>query len=326
VASKTILVTGGCGFIGHNFIDFIHTYTNWRVINVDILTYAGATNHPMSDRHILWQANIGDSITIRNILNQYRPNIIVNFAAETHVDRSIAKSQVFIDTNVVSTYNFIVEVQKYYEEVDPLVRFVHISTDEVFGDLELDEPGAFTEDSLYQPNNPYSATKAAGDHLIRAFQRTYGLPAILTNCSNNYGPYQFPEKFIPVIISKAMNDEQIPVYGKGANVRDWIYVEDHCSAIWDAAHGPIGERYNIGSSNEIDNLSLVKLILDRMGKPHSLISFVEDRKGHDLRYAMNSSKIRKELGWKPKTSFDKGLDITIEWYRNNSNWVNACKL
>jgi dTDP-glucose 4,6-dehydratase len=323
----TILITGGCGFIGYNFADFIVKHTDWNIVNVDSLTYAGATIPARSDRYTFYQASIGEVYADRIILKRHRPDIIVNFAAETHVDRAIAKSQVFIDTNVVSTYNFIVEVQKYYDEVNPKVRFVHVSTDEVFGDLRLDQPESFTEESPYRPNNPYSATKAAGDHLVRAFHRTYGLPAILTNCCNNYGPYQFPEKFIPVIINKAMRDEPIPVYGVGANVRDWIFVEDHCSAIYEVAlNGRIGERYNIGASNEINNLNLVKMILDRMGKPHSLISFVADRKGHDLKYSIDSSKIRRELGWEPKTSFDVGLDTTIEWYRNNTDWIEKCTL
>jgi len=321
----TILVTGGSGFIGYNFLEYIYRNTNWNVICVDKLTYAGATIPNWPDRCTFYQADIGDSPTIHMMLKNHRPDIIVNFAAETHVDRAIAKSKVFIDTNVVSTYNFIVEIQRYHDEGNEDVRFVHVSTDEVFGDLKADQKESFTEESPYKPNNPYSATKAAGDHLIRAFRRTYGLPAILTNCSNNYGPYQFPEKFIPVIILKAMHDKQIPVYGAGANVRDWIFVEDHCSAIHTVCtDGVLGERYNIGSSNEIDNLSLVRTVLNIMDKPYSLISFVKDRPGHDFKYSMDAGKIRNELGWAAQTLFEIGLNTTIQWYHDNLEWVKKC--
>ena len=321
----TILVTGGAGFIGYNFLEYIHENTDWDIVSVDKLTYAGATVPDWPRSCTSYKCDIGDSATIHCILNKHRPDYIVNFAAETHVDRSIDESRVFIDTNVVSTYKFIVEVQRYYDKCNANVRFVQISTDEVFGDLQLHEDVPFSETSQYKPNNPYSATKAAGDHLIRAFHKTYGLPVILTNCSNNYGPYQYPEKFIPVIILKALGDKQIPVYGVGANVRDWIFVKDHCAAIHTIClSGELGDRYNIGSSNELDNLSLVKLILNKMGKSHDLISFVEDRKGHDLRYSMNAKKIQRELLWKAETTFDDGLETTIQWYHDNMEWVKQC--
>ena len=320
-----ILVTGGCGFIGYNFLEYIHNNTTHDIINVDKLTYAGATQPKWIDRYEFYHQDIGASDHMRALLKHHKPDYVVNFAAETHVDRSISSSKAFIDTNIVATYNFIVEIQKYFEEVNNEVRFVHVSTDEVYGELATPQEAPFSEESPYKPNNPYSATKASGDFLIRSFQRTYGLPAMITNSSNNYGPYQYPEKFIPVVILKAMLNKQIPVYGTGKNVRDWIWVEDNCDAIYTVLQkGTIGEKYNIGAYNEHQNIEIAKLILDIMGKPQSLISFVEDRKGHDLRYALESIKMKKEFNWQATHPFTTTLDTTIKWYHDNLDWVKKC--
>jgi dTDP-glucose 4,6-dehydratase len=318
-----ILVTGGCGFIGSNFVRYILNNTDWEVINIDLLTYAGVTLHPKSSRYLFYQADIGTPDIADIILSNHKPDYVVNFAAETHVDRSIEYPDQFLRTNVIQTYQFICSLLKYHK-VNPDFRFVHISTDEVFGDLQRGEP-AFTEESQYAPNSPYSATKASSDHLVRAFHKTYGLPAIITNCSNNYGPYQFPEKFIPVVILKAHLNKNIPIYGTGMNIRDWLYVEDHCDAIFNVLlNGKNGSSYNIGGNAERNNLEVAHQILDIMGKSESLISFVEDRKGHDFRYAMDISRINKELGWSPRMNFTNGLHKTVEWYMNNLEWVTSC--
>lgn len=320
-----ILVTGGCGFIGSNFVQYILKNTEHEVINIDALTYAGKSfyiNPEDENRYSFYRMDIGDA-DINNILDKHRPDYIINFAAETHVDRSINNPFAFVKTNVISTYNFICAVLDYYKTA-PHLKFVHVSTDEVYGQLTIDEP-AFTEKSPYAPNSPYSATKASSDHLVRAFHHTYGLPAIITNCSNNYGPRQYPEKFIPVIIHRALTDQKVPVYGSGMNVRDWLYVEDHCSALYKVLiDGKIGEKYNIGGNAEHTNLYVATTILYMLGKPITQLEYVPDRKGHDYRYAINNSHIRKELGWTPSVTFEEGLQKTIDWYTNNWEWVEQC--
>jgi dTDP-glucose 4,6-dehydratase len=317
-----ILVTGGCGFIGSNFVRYVLDNTNWEVVNIDLLTYAGVTLHQKNPRYTFYQADIGSS-GIADIMKKHRPEYIVNFAAETHVDRSIAYPDQFLRTNVIQTYQFLCALLEY-RDANPDFRFVHISTDEVFGELQRGEP-AFTETSPYAPNSPYSATKASSDHLVRAFHKTYGLPAMITNCSNNYGPHQFPEKFIPVAILKAHANKRIPVYGNGTNIRDWLYVDDHCNAILQVLmRGTIGDTYNIGGETELTNNEVVIRILQHMGKPLSLIKYVEDRKGHDFRYAVDISHIKKTLQWQPNMDFNRGLGRTIDWYLNNMEWVMKC--
>jgi dTDP-glucose 4,6-dehydratase len=320
-----ILVTGGSGFIGSNFIDYILHNTSHDIINVDALTYAGTSTVDIafSNRYTFYQTDIGDD-TIKNILYYHEPEYIINFAAETHVDRSINDPTPFVTTNVLGTYNFICSVQEYFA-THPLVRLVHVSTDEVYGQLSFIDP-AFTEQSPYAPNSPYSATKASGDHLMRAFHHTYGLPVIITNCSNNYGPRQYPEKLIPVIINQALQNKPVPIYGTGMNVRDWLYVEDHCEALYLVlTTGIIGGKYNIGGNAERNNLYVATSILSLLDKPLSLINHVEDRKGHDFRYAIDSSYIQNTLGWFPKVSFEEGLVKTINWYMDNMEWVKQCE-
>ena len=312
----TILVTGGCGFIGTNFIHrYMDLFPDERVVNVDKLTYAGnPLNHIKlreNPNYSLYAADIGDYITIQNILMAYRPNLIINFAAESHVDNSINDATPFLNTNVLGTYNLLECCRK---NIDWIYRFLHVSTDEVYGSLGEND-AAFNEKTAYDPRSPYSASKAASDHIVSAYYHTHGIPTIISNCSNNYGPYQHAEKFIPVVIKSAMTDKPIPVYGNGMNIRDWIYVTDHCDALIKVLYrGRLGEKYNIGGKTEVDNLTLTKMILNIMGKPESLISFVEDRKGHDFRYAIDNEKIQSELGWSPKVNLHKGLKDTIEWY------------
>ena len=312
----TILVTGGCGFIGTNFIHrFLELYPEETVINLDKLTYAGRkSNHAKyatDPRYILIPRDINDEENNKYILEKFKPTSIIHFAAESHVDRSIQDASPFLKTNVLGTYNLLNCIR---EHCTWNYRFVHISTDEVYGSLDPEDP-KFTERTPYDPRSPYAASKAASDHVASSFCHTHGLPIIITNCSNNYGPYQYPEKFIPVVITKAMENEKVPVYGTGMNIRDWIYVTDHCDAILSVLEkGRIGGRYNIGGNCERDNLSVAEQILSLMGKPPSLIEFVQDRKGHDFRYAIDNSKIESELGWKPKTSFEDGIRKTIEWY------------
>jgi len=315
------MVTGGNGFIGSNFIQYLLTSTDAEIVNVDLLTYAGVSPHPKSHRYTFYQMDIGYD-EVYDILIKHQPDYIVNFAAETHVDRSIEFPDAFVQTNVFGTYNLLRCLSKYHETNN--FKFIHVSTDEVFGALSLtDTP--FTETTAYDPRSPYSATKASSDHLVRAFHHTYGLPAIVTNCSNNYGPKQFPEKFIPVVILKAHLNKNIPVYGTGKNIRDWLYVTDHCEALLQVMlKGAIGSSYNIGGKSEYDNLTVVNKILAIMQKSESLISFVEDRKGHDFRYAMDISKIENELWWSPKITFNMGLERTVEWYLNNLNWIKSC--
>ena len=332
-----ILVTGGSGFIGSNFIHYLINNTDYqRIINLDKLTYAGNNenliNIQQNIRYKFIKGNICDRQCIKKIFQDYSPNKIVHFAAESHVDRSIDGPKDFINTNIVGTSILLEESLSYYNKLKKLskssFKFHHISTDEVFG--SLGEKGFFVEDSPYDPSSPYSASKASSDHLVRAWHRTFGLPVTISNCSNNYGPYQFPEKLIPLMIINCLSNKSLPVYGKGENIRDWLYVEDHCKAInLILQEGAIGDTYNIGGNNEISNINIVESIckiLDKLkpsnsGKSYKqLISFVKDRPGHDFRYAINTTKIKKDLNWEPKETFDSGLIKTIKWYLENENW------
>lgn len=337
----TILTTGGCGFIGSNFIlDWLANYDE-KVINLDKLTYAGNPNNLASlhdyEDHIFIQGDIGDSSLVTKSLWQYKPRAIINFAAESHVDRSIDNPEAFIQTNIVSTFRLLDRVNQYWQSLtshqQDEFRFVHISTDEVFGSLSSDA-AAFTENHPYLPNSPYSASKASSDHIVRAYHHTYGLPLITTHCSNNYGPYQLTEKLIPLIINNALALKPLPVYGDGLQIRDWLYVSDHCSAIRHVLEdGVIGETYNIGGSNEKTNIEIIHTIcsiLDQLRPINStsdltrysdLITHIEDRAGHDRRYAIDSSKIMTELSWAPKETLKSGLAKTIQWYLDNPAWV-----
>ncbi len=337
---KTYLVTGGSGFIGSNFVLRQRRLRRARIINLDLLTYAG---NPMNlepirsdPDYIFVHGDIGDRKMVRDILEQYTPQSVINFAAESHVDRSIDGPEDFIQTNVLGTFHLLEEVRHYWSGLQARqkdgFRFLHVSTDEVYGSLGPDDP-AFREDTPYAPNSPYSASKAASDHLVRAYHHTYGLPTMITNCSNNYGPRQFPEKLIPLVILNAMKGEKLPIYGDGLNIRDWLYVEDHCEALEMVLQsGQVGETYNIGGKCERTNLDLVRTmcrLLDQMlpdspYRPHeSLITFVKDRAGHDRRYAIDCSKIEKMLGWHPKESLESGLRKTIQWYLDNPDWVES---
>ncbi|HET6805043.1 MAG TPA: dTDP-glucose 4,6-dehydratase [Frateuria sp.] len=333
---QTLLVTGGAGFIGANFV-LQAVADGFRVVNLDKLTYAGnldtLASLEASDRHLFVQGDIGDRALVARLLAEHRPRAIVNFAAESHVDRSIDGPAAFVDTNVVGTLGLLECARDYWRSLEGAAReafrFLHVSTDEVYGSLGAE--GKFTETTPYAPNSPYSASKAASDHLVRAFHHTYGLPTLTTNCSNNYGPYQFPEKLIPLVIQKALAGEALPVYGDGRNIRDWLYVGDHCSAIrrvLDA--GRVGETYNVGGNAERENLTVVKTIcalLDARrpladGRPReSLITFVKDRPGHDRRYAIDSSKLQRELGWTPTHTFESGMEHTVDWYLAHQLWV-----
>jgi dTDP-glucose 4,6-dehydratase len=332
----TILVTGGAGFIGGNFVlDGIAAGA--RIVNLDALTYAGnldtlasVQGHP---NHVFVHGSIGDRPLVERLLAEYKPRAIVNFAAESHVDRSIDGPAAFVQTNVVGTLVLLEAARDYWQRLTGTgkagFRLLHVSTDEVFG--SLGDQGHFTETTRYAPNSPYSATKAAADHLVRAFHHTYGLPVLTTNCSNNYGPYQFPEKLIPLTILKAVAGEPLPVYGDGQHVRDWLHVADHCAAIVRVLeHGRTGETYNVGGNSERRNLDLVRgicrLIDARMPRPDGLprksqIVFVQDRPGHDRRYAIDAGKIRDELGWVPEVTFEKGLERTVAWYLDNPEWI-----
>ncbi len=333
-----ILVTGGAGFIGSNFILDWLAAGDESVVNLDKLTYAGNLENLASlkndKRYLFVQGDIGDSALVPGLLEQHRPRAIINFAAESHVDRSIHGPGEFIHTNIVGTFNLLESVKAYWKALEgssrEAFRFAHVSTDEVFGSLAPGE-AAFTELHRYEPNSPYSASKAASDHLVRAYHHTYGLPVITTNCSNNYGPFHFPEKLIPLMIVNALAGKALPVYGDGQQIRDWLYVGDHCSAIRRVLEaGRVGETYNIGGWNEQPNLDIVNKIcamLDELRpKPNGVsyreqIKFVTDRPGHDRRYAIDARKVEKELGWKPAETFDTGLRKTVEWYLSNTEWV-----
>ncbi|SCI70945.1 dTDP-glucose 4%2C6-dehydratase 2 [uncultured Clostridium sp.] len=320
---KKILVTGGAGFIGGNFVHYmINKYPEYEIVNLDALTYAGnletLESVENSPNYKFVKGDISDRKFIFNLFKEEKFNIVVNFAAESHVDRSVEDPEIFIKTNVVGT-QVLLDASKAFN----IERYHQVSTDEVYGDLPLERLDLFfTEETPLNPSSPYSASKASADFLVYAYQRTFGLPITISRCSNNYGPYHLPEKLIPLTISKALEDENIPVYGNGLNVRDWLHVEDHCSAIDLIIHkGKIGEVYNIGGHNERTNLEVVKTILKLLNKPESLITYVKDRPGHDLRYAINPEKLQQELGWKPKYNFETGIGQTIKWYLNNKEWV-----
>jgi dTDP-glucose 4,6-dehydratase len=317
---KRILVTGGAGFIGSNFVRMVLSeHPDCFVVNLDKLTYAGNLEniegfleHP---KHKFVKGDICDGSLIGKIIDEYKIEVIVNFAAESHVDRSITGPKIFIETNVSGTLTLLEAARD-----KGLERFIQVSTDEVYG--ALGPEGKFTEQTPLSPNSPYSASKAAADHLVEAFGHTWGVKYNIGRCSNNYGPFQFPEKLIPLMINNAMNDKELPVYGDGLYVRDWLYVYDHCTAIWKIlTEGRVGEVYNIGGCNEKANLEVIKLILKRLGKTESLIKHVKDRPGHDKRYAIDAGKIIKELGWKPSVSFEQGIEKTIDWYLENTKWL-----
>ncbi len=335
---KRLLVTGGAGFIGANFV-LKAVEDSISIINLDKLTYAGnlktlesLENNPL---HVFVQGDIGDRELVTRLLAEYKPDAVVNFAAESHVDRSIDGPAAFIETNVVGTLGLLEATRDHWKSLPAdqaaAFRFLHVSTDEVYG--SLGDEGMFTEETPYAPNSPYSASKAASDHLVRAFHHTYGLPVLTTNCSNNYGPFQFPEKLIPLVIQKALAGEPLPVYGDGMNVRDWLFVGDHCSAIRRVLdQGRVGETYNVGGNAERPNITVVKAvcaILDERrplaggGRREELITFVRDRPGHDRRYAIDSSKLQSELGWSPSQTFESGIAATVDWYLSNPAWVES---
>lgn len=315
---NTILVTGGAGFIGSNFVRYMLKKHTYKIINFDSLTYAGnlenLTEIEKNPNYIFVKGDICNKESVRDAFKKYTIDSVVHFAAESHVDRSILGPGIFIQTNIVGTNNLL-EVSREYN----VERFLHVSTDEVYGSLGA--KGFFTEETPLHPNSPYSASKASSDLLVLAYQHTFGFPAVVTRCSNNYGPYQFPEKLIPLMIANALNNKPLPVYGDGMNVRDWLFVEDHCIAIDAVLHkGKFGDVYNIGGNNEKPNIEIVKTILKELGKSESLITFVKDRPGHDRRYAIDASKIKNELGWEPSYTFEKGIVETIRWYVENKNW------
>ena len=332
---KNLMVTGGCGFIGGNFIRYLLKIPDFtgRIINVDKLTYAGnienlnGIGERYPNRYIFQRADICDFALMRDIFLRYHVDAVCHFAAESHVDRSIKRPESFIHTNVIGTFNLLEIVRT---NAGSFSLFYHISTDEVYGSLGPE--GYFTEESPYRPNSPYSASKAAGDHLVRAYHETYGLPTIISNCSNNYGPYQFPEKLIPLMITNAMEERPLPLYGDGKNVRDWLYVRDHCEAIWTIMQGgKKGETYNIGGNGEMENIVIVEMICDILDEilplpegrsRRKLITFVKDRPGHDRRYAIDFTRLRQELNWTPRESFASGLRKTISWYLNNGQWID----
>ncbi len=338
---KKILITGGAGFIGSALIRHIINSTNHNVINVDKLTYAGNTESlssiENSSRYNFEQVDICNPKKIKAVLSKYCPDIILHLAAESHVDRSIDGPAEFIKTNIVGTYVLLEEARAYWEDLNKEkkenFRFHHVSTDEVFGDLEFND-NLFNEKTPYAPSSPYSATKASSDHLVRAWHRTFNLPTIITNCSNNYGPYQFPEKLIPLTILNALNGKDLPVYGNGKQIRDWLYVDDHAKALLLVAiNADVGKTYNIGGHNEIENIKVVKTIcsildklvpskFDNILKYENLIKYVEDRAGHDFRYAIDASKIAFELNWEPEETFKTGIQKTVEWYINNTIWCD----
>lgn len=338
--AKTVLVTGGCGFIGVNFVRLLLTqYPDWQVINLDKLTYAGnlqslqgVNEHP---HHLFVKGDICDGELIEDLFSSHSIDTVVHFAAESHVDRSIIGPAEFIQTNIVGTFTLLEAARKQWLTAgadSSHCRFLHVSTDEVYGSLGA--TGYFTEQTSYDPRSPYSASKASSDHLVRAYFHTYGLPILITNCSNNYGPYQFPEKLIPLVLNNALQGKELPVYGDGGNVRDWLYVLDHCEAIARVVEqGRVGEAYNIGGHNEKTNLEVVELLCDMLdtkvgvlpsGEPRrSLITFVKDRLGHDRRYAIDAGKIAEELGWTPRYTFETGIATTVDWYLENRSWMES---
>lgn len=333
-----ILVTGGAGFIGSNFVLDWLEQSDEPVVNLDKLTYAGNLDNLTSlandGRHIFVKGDIGDFELVKRLLNEHKPRAVLNFAAESHVDRSIHGPEDFIQTNVVGTFHLLEAVRAYWsaleDEEKAAFKFLHVSTDEVYGTLEKNDP-PFNERNRYEPNSPYSASKAASDHLVRAYHHTYGLPVLTTNCSNNYGPYHFPEKLIPLVIHNALNGKPLPIYGDGQQIRDWLFVKDHCTAIRRVlSAGRLGETYNVGGWNEKPNLEVVHTICDILDelKPRadgqsykSQITFVKDRPGHDRRYAIDATKLEKELGWKPAETFETGIRKTVQWYLDNQAWV-----
>lgn len=335
----TVLVTGGSGFIGSNLVRMMLSAQGEQIVNLDKLTYAGNPQNLLDcandGRYIFEHGDIGDSELVARLLEVHRPRAVINLAAESHVDRSIGGPQEFIDTNIVGTFRLLQEVRRYWSGLDGYYkdsfRFLHVSTDEVYGSLGTVDP-AFTENHRYAPNSPYAASKAASDHLVRAWHHTFGLPVVTTNCSNNYGPYHFPEKLIPLMILNALSGKELPIYGDGLQVRDWLHVEDHCRAILLVLEsGRVGETYNIGGCNEKTNLEVVNtvcILLDELrprtdGARYSdQIRYVSDRPGHDRRYAIDARKMESELGWKPLESFESGLRKTVQWYLDNSEWVN----
>lgn len=335
----TILVTGGAGFIGSNFVLQWIKSQGSTVVNLDLLTYAGnrgnLTALDGSPQHIFVQGDICDAELVSSLLAKYRPGAVVHFAAESHVDRSIVAPDAFLRTNIHGTFVLLDQAKKYWSGLSDAdraaFRFLHVSTDEVYGTLEKDDP-AFCETTAYAPNSPYAASKAASDHMVRAYRHTFGLPTLTTNCSNNYGPYQFPEKLIPLMVLNALERKPLPVYGDGRNVRDWLFVEDHCSAIRTVlSRGVVGETYNIGGNSERANIDVVTTIcdlVDELRPPRDassrrdLITYVEDRPGHDRRYAIDATKISRELGWGPAEQFESGLRKTVKWYLENSSWID----
>ena len=337
--NQTVLLTGGAGFIGSALVRYLINNTDVTVVNVDKLTYAGSLHSlggaDKSDRHFFHQEDIIDTQAIKGLVNKYQPDYIMHLAAESHVDRSIDGPSEFIQTNIVGTYNLLEVAREYYDQLvgdkKSNFKFHHISTDEVYG--SLGEQGLFTETTRYKPNSPYSASKASSDHLVRAWNKTYKLPVVISNCSNNYGPFQFPEKLIPLVIQKALAGEPLPIYGKGDNIRDWLFVDDHVKALWCiVTQGIDGQVYNVGGHNEKTNIDVVKTIcsiLDELkpsvnNTPYAeQIIFVEDRPGHDRRYAIDASKIEADLAWLPEETFESGIKKTIQWYLDNPEWVQA---
>lgn len=326
---KTVLITGGAGFIGKQLVHLLRRKTGHRLVNIDKLTYASSLpDLPQNEDYVFARLDICDAGKLRECFELYQPDIVMHLAAESHVDNSISGPEIFIQSNIVGTFTLLEQARQYWQalpaERKDAFRFLHVSTDEVYGDLGKDDP-AFTEETPYAPSSPYSASKAGSDHLVRAWYKTYGLPVLITNCSNNYGPGQYPEKLIPLMIEKAKTGQKLPVYGDGRQIRDWLYVEDHAEALWTVAeNGKIGETYNIGGMNEMKNIDVVKIICQLMeelcDKPsglasyESLISFVKDRPGHDQRYAIDCTKIVRELGWRPQQDFSSGMRKTVEWY------------
>lgn len=329
-----ILVTGGAGFIGSNFIKHMLKKYDYNIYNLDALTYAGNLKNLQDiagdSRYTFIKGNICDRILLDGIFTNYNIDAVVNFAAESHVDRSIEEPEIFLKTNVLGTQSLLDIAKKYWKlepdnkysrEYKPGVKFLQVSTDEVYGSLGRD--GYFTEETNISPNSPYSASKASADILVRAYYETYGIPVNITRCSNNYGPYQFPEKLIPLMINNALHDKPMPVYGDGKQIRDWLHVHDHCTAIDMVLHnGRLGEVYNIGGNNEKENIEVVRLILTSLGKEENLIEYITDRLGHDRRYAIDNTKIVTELGWKPSYTFEEGITETIEWYLSNNAWLD----